>query len=75
MNLEEILRHNPELQLLGKSKLKKKLENEGIDNKEIDNYFSPKELNQIYAQPKKCKPLKITAPPFSFQMDIALLPA
>jgi hypothetical protein len=75
MKLEELIKHNPSLKLLGKTKLKKKLELEGISNKEIDEYFSPKEINQIYAQPKKYKPLKITAPPFSFQMDIALLPA
>ena len=72
--LEELIKHNPNLKLLGKTKLKQKLELEGISNKEIDEYFSPKEINQIYAQPKKYKPLKITAPPFSFQMDIALLP-
>ena len=73
--MEEIFKQNPSLQLLGKSKLKLKLEGLGISNKDIDEYFSPKEINQIYAQPKTYKPLKITAPPFSFQMDVALLPA
>ena len=73
--MEEILKQNPSLKLLGKTKLKQKLEGLGITNKEIDEYFNPKELNQIYALPKKYKPLKITAPPFSFQMDVALLPA
>ena len=73
--MEEIFKQNPSLQLLGKSKLKQKLEGLGISNKDIDEYFSPKEINQIYAQPKTYKPLKITAPPFSFQMDVALLPA
>ena len=75
MLLEEAIKQNPSLKLLGKSKLKQKLDGLGISNKEIDEYFSPKEINQLYAQPKKYKPLKITAPPFSFQMDVALLPA
>ena len=75
MLLEEAIKQNPSLKLLGKSKLKQKLDGLGISNKEIDEYFSPKEINQLYAQSKKYKPLKITAPPFSFQMDVALLPA
>ena len=72
--LEEIIKDNPAYKLFSKSKLKKRLEYEGISKKEIDEFFEPKEIHQIYAPAKKYKPLKITAPPFSFQMDIALLP-
>jgi hypothetical protein len=72
--LEKILKENPNYQLLGKSKLKKELEYEGITKEDIDTYFNPKELNHIYSKPKTYKSLKITAPPYSFQLDVALLP-
>jgi hypothetical protein len=74
-NLESILEANPNYKLMSKGKLKKKLEYEGVTKQEIDAYFNPRELHQVYAHPKKYSPLKITAPPYSFQMDIAFLPA
>ena len=74
-NLEKILEAHPNYKLLSKGKLKKKLEEEdGVTKEEIDQYFNPRELHQVYAHPKKTKPLKITAPPYSFQMDVAFLP-
>jgi hypothetical protein len=39
--LEKILKENPNYQLLGKTKPKKKLEYEGITKEEIDSYFNP----------------------------------
>ena len=68
------MEEHPEYKLLSKGKLFKKLEIEGISKKEINEYFNPKELHQIYSKPKSYKSLKITAPPYSFQIDVALLP-
>jgi len=73
--LEDLLDENPSFKLLSKGKLKKKLELEHISKEEIDAYLNPKELYQIYAKPKKYKPLKITSDPYSFQCDISFLPA
>ncbi len=73
--LDDILKANPNYKLLGKTKLRKRLELEDVSKEEINEYFNPKEINQIYSKPKSYKSLKITAPPYSVQMDIALLPA
>jgi hypothetical protein len=70
----EIFKNRPQLQLLSKSKLYRVLKDEGINKKDIDDYFNPKEITQIYIKPKKKYNSKITAPPYSFQVDIALLP-
>jgi len=75
MALSDILDENPSYQLLGKDKLKKKLVNSGISKAEIDQWFNSREINQIYAKPKKIKSYKINGPPNSFQIDIVLLPS
>ena len=75
VSLESILKENPDLKLLSKTKLKKRLENQGVKKEEIDEHFNPTELHQVYAKPKKYKPLKITALPYSFQIDVAFLPS
>lgn len=75
MSLSDILDANPSLNLLSRSKLTTRLKSEGITKAQIDAHFKPKELNQIYAPAKRLQPLKITADPYTFQMDIALLPA
>lgn len=74
-NLQQILAATPDLALLSRTKLTARLRHEGVSKAEIDAHFRPKELNQIYAPPKRLQPLKITADPYTFQMDIALLPA
>ena len=74
MTLEEILKANPDLNLLSRTKLTARLKKDGVSKEEIDTHFKPKELNQIFAPPKQPQPLKITAPPFTFQIDIAFLP-
>jgi hypothetical protein len=73
--LTKILEANPNLVLLSKTKLTARLKKDGVSKEDIDSYFNPRELNQVYAKPKKYQPLKITAPPLSFQMDVAFLPA
>ena len=74
--LEEALQKNPGFKILGKDKLKKKLGALAIriSTKVIDEWFKSKEINQIYAKPKKVKSYRINGPPNSFQMDIILLP-
>ena len=72
--MEAILDENPGYKLLGKDKLKKKLKGMGISSKAIDDWFNSKEINQIYARPKKVKSYKINGPPNSFQIDLVLLP-
>ena len=74
MALSDILDENPSYQLLGKDKLKKKLANSGISKAEIDQWYSSREINQIYAKPEKIKSYKINGPPNSFQLDLVLLP-
>ena len=74
MKIEDVIKKNPNLKLLSKAKLSKALEKYEFSKAEIDDYHKPKELHQIYSKPTKTKPLKITAPPYSFQIDIALLP-
>lgn len=73
-SLKTILAANPDLNLLSRSKLAARLKGDGISKAEIDAHFKPKELNQIYAPAKVLQPLKITGAPYTFQMDIALLP-
>jgi hypothetical protein len=75
MSLQQIFKENPDLKLLSKAKLIKTLETKGISSKEINDYYKSSELHQVYAKPKKYKSLKITADPYSFQIDIAFLPS
>jgi hypothetical protein len=73
-SLETILAKRPELKLLSKAKLFATLKDQGITKKQIDDHLNPKELTQIYAKPQRTVEFKITSPPRSFQLDIALLP-
>ena len=74
-DLLKIFNENPNLKLLSKSKLLKTLVDKGISKSDIDEYYKSSELHQVYAKPKSYKPLKITAEPYSFQIDIAFLPS
>jgi hypothetical protein len=53
MELMEIFKNRPQLQLLSKSKLYRVLKDEGINKKDIDDCFNPKEITQIYIKPKQ----------------------
>jgi len=75
MNLESILKANPNLKLLSKAKLFTRLKDDGITKRDIEDYFNPRELTQIYQRPQNTKfKFKITAQPRSFQIDVAIMP-
>jgi len=72
--MEELIKNNPNYKLLSKSKLYQKAKEHDISKKEVDDYLESKEIYQVYkTQPRRTK-LKITAPPYSFQIDIVELP-
>lgn len=73
--LQDILNAKPALNLLSRTKLTAALRQQGVSKSDVDAHFRPKEIDQIFAPYKKLQPLKITAEPYTFQMDIALLPA
>lgn len=75
----KVLEEKPQLKLLSRDKLYQKLKADhpelGIQRKDIDAALSGNVVTQIYRRPRyQDKKLKITAPPFSFQIDIAHLP-
>jgi len=72
--MEELIKNNPNYKLLSKAKLYQKAKDHDISKKEVDDYLDNKEIYQVYkTQPRKTK-LKITADPYSFQIDIVELP-
>lgn len=76
--LEELVENRPHLKLLSKAKLYERVKDHGITRQEVNAFLSSKEITQVYARPKytsKSDRLKITAPPYSFQIDVAILPA
>lgn len=76
--LSDLVAKHPELKLLSKGKLYARVKDEGITRREVDDYLSVQEVTQLYARPryaKKGERFKITAPPYSFQIDVAILPA
>lgn len=72
--MDEFLEKHPELRVLSQSKLVAALRGQ-FTRSQIIAYMTPREITQIYAKPKQTAPLKITAPPYSFQIDIAKMPA
>ena len=71
--MEKLIQENKNWGLLSKSKLYLRVKDLGISKQEVSNYLENKEIYQIYKkEPKKSK-LKITAPPYSFQIDIVFI--
>jgi hypothetical protein len=71
--MEQIIKENKNWGLLSKSKLYLRVKDLGISKQEVSDYLENKEIYQIYKkQPKKTK-LKITAPPYSFQIDVVFI--
>ena len=68
--MEDFIIQNPEYKLLGKTKFIKLALEEGINKAEATEYFEKRELSQIYKKRKAKDKLVITAPPYSFQIDI-----
>lgn len=64
----------PDFKLLGKTKFLKLTAEEGINKKIASEYYEKRELNQIYNKVKPPDDYHITAPPYSFQIDIIELP-
>ena len=72
--MQKLLKENPKLSLLSKTKLYSIAREHDITKKEVDAYFESKEIYQIYKPRTKKTKLVITAPPYSFQIDIIILP-
>ena len=74
MELQAALKKDPGLKLLSKTKVYATLKDKGVTRKQIEDYFNPRELTQVYAKPQRTAAFVITSPPRSFQIDIALMP-
>ncbi|KXZ46502.1 hypothetical protein GPECTOR_43g939 [Gonium pectorale] len=68
--MEAVLREHPEFKLLGKTKFVQTLSQHGVPRDEARRYHEARELGQMYAPKKRKGELQITAPPFSFQIDV-----
>ncbi len=72
--MEKLIKENPNYKLLSKAKLYQIAKDHDIPKTEVDDYLDSKEVYQVFkTKPRKTK-LKITAPPYSFQIDIVILP-
>lgn len=75
--MEQIINDNPRYKLLSKAKLVKTIRDKyDISVKDINDWYDKRELSQVYkpTKTKAANKLKITAEPFSFQVDIVKLP-
>ena len=70
--IREIIKENPSFKLLSKARLYKVLKpiDKSITMKQVAEYLEDKPLQQVFHKPVKPIPLKITAKPRSFQIDI-----
>ena len=75
--MEEIFEWNPTWRILGKRKLKAllKTHNIRVDAKQVDEYYAHHAAHQVFLKPPKTsQQFKITAPPYSYQIDVVVLP-
>jgi hypothetical protein len=74
--IQELMKKHPSYMLLSKSKLFSilRLKDPSIRIKDVEDFLSDKPLQQVFRRAKKHKPLLITGPPNSFQIDIIHLP-
>lgn len=74
--IHSLLKQNPSWKVLSGSKLYKILKSKDntISKKDVDVYLSEEPLQEVFKKPSKHIPLKITADPRSFQIDIFELP-
>ena len=70
--IREIIKEKPSFKLLGKARLYKVLKpiDKKITMKMVAEYLEDKPLQQVFHRPVEPVPLKITAKPRSFQIDI-----
>ena len=78
--LKSLLVNNPDYKILSRDKLMTLLRKKGFDinTKVYDEHFKSSELDQVFSKKntvKKQPMYKITAAPYSFQIDIVMLPA
>ena len=76
--MQKIIDDHPTWKLLSKAKLIKKVRDVyDIPVKDIEAYYNARELNQVYSTTpfKRKKQLVITAPPYSYQIDVIHMPA
>lgn len=71
------LDQHPHYKLLGLDKLARLAKTQGVSRKVVKQWFQSQALNQVFSQPKQRKAVnryKITAPPYSFQIDVVVMP-
>jgi hypothetical protein len=71
------LDQHPHYKLLGLDKLARLAKTQGASRKVVKQWFQSQALNQVFSQPKQRKAThryKITAPPYSFQIDVIVVP-
>ena len=74
--MEQLLRDKPEYRLLSKAKfLRVAVDEGGLSRAEAARFYDTQELGEMYQRKKGKNALKITAPPYSFQVDIIEMPA
>jgi hypothetical protein len=74
---DKLLHDNPDYTLLSKSRLTRVARDAGISKNEIHAYFqrgSVKQQNEQFKPHRKQYFLKITAPPYTYQIDVVILP-
>lgn len=72
--MEELLKERPRLRLLSKDKLLKAAVDAGVSRREAAEWYDRQELGEVYRRRRKPKSdLRITAPPYSFQIDVIVL--
>ena len=75
--MDAIFASHPEWKILSKHKLVQtlKLHSIHVAKKVIDQYYSQHALHQVYKKPSKPRMrFKINSPPYSYQVDIVILP-
>ena len=75
--MEAIFAEHPDWKILSKHKLLQTLKLHGmkVGKKVVDEYFSTHALHQVYKRPNKPRLLfKINSMPYSYQIDIVVLP-
>ena len=73
-DIDELLKAHPNYRLLGKVKFVARLAEHNIPRADARKYFDGLEIGQLYAPKKRKGRLVITAPPYSYQIDVIEMP-
>lgn len=71
--MEELLKERPRLRLLSKAKVLKAAADAGVSRREAAEWYDRQELGELYRRKKAKSDFRITAPPYSFQIDVIVL--